>query len=383
MRVCLVSAAYHPYPSGVSEHVHNLALSLHTLGHQVHVLTTNYPRPYSDYPVPDTPFAVTRLGRALLVPMNRSFATLPVGLRLAGQVRRFFLHHDFDIVHCHGMFWPEISYWAIRYSQATHVVTFLTAGFEIRTHGAALFRTIFRKHLRRIAGLVPISNRAWQAFKSYVPGVPRVIPSGVDLSRFKPGLDPLPPRTERVPTILFLGRLDRRKGISVLLKAMPQVLTSLPAARLIVVGKGPESVQAEHLCRNLGIANSVVFTGVVPADQLARYYCGCDVYCSPALGGESLGIVLLEAMASGTAVVASRIPGYDETVEDGISGLLVPPADPTALASALVRVLSDAGLRSRLVSAGLLRAREYAWPVIAGRTTAYYEELLSLSRTKQ
>ncbi len=380
LRICLVSAAYHPYPSGVSEHVHNLALSLHRLGHEVQILTTNYSLPSANHPAASPPFAVTRLGQALLVPMNQSFATLPVGLRLAAQVKRFFQTRQFDIVHCHGMFWPEISYWAIRYSEAVHVVTFLTAGFRIRTTGARVFRLLFRKHLARIHGLVPISRRAWQAFCAYVPGEPRIIPSGVDLERFRPGLPPLPEKDPSRPTVLFLGRLDRRKGLPVLLNAFPKVLSAFPGARLVVVGKGPERTRAEKLCHKLGLSRAVIFAGVVPAEQLGRYYCGCDVYCSPALGGETLGIVLLEAMASGAPVVASRIPGYDETVEDGVSGLLVPPADPDQLASALIQVLSDPELRRRLAASGLARAQQYAWPLIARRTAAYYEELLKRVR---
>ncbi len=377
IRVCLVSAAYHPYPSGVSEHVHNLAESLHRLGLHVHVLTTNY---HGARFLPSSPcsgFPVTRLGQARLVPMNRSFATVPVGLRLAAQVKRFFAEHRFDVVHCHGMFWPEISYWAIRYSDAVHVVTFLTAGFKLRTWGSRLFRRLFRQHLARIHGLVPISNRAWQAFQSYVPGKPRIIPSGVDLARFRPGLPPLPEKDPTRPTILFLGRLDARKGLTVLLRSMPMVIKSVPGARLVVVGTGPRLAEAKRICHQLGLGQSVIFQGAVTRDDLPRYYCGCDVYCSPALGGETLGIVLLEAMASGVPVVASDIPGYDETIENSKTGLLVPPDDPAALATALTRVLTDPGLRSRLATAGLARVRQYAWPIVARKTVEYYLELLN------
>jgi phosphatidylinositol alpha-mannosyltransferase len=308
--------------------------------------------------------------------MNRSYATLPVGFRLARDAREFLAQSDFDIVHCHGMFWPEISYWALRYSRSVNLVSFLTAGFRISRLGGGTFQWLFRGLLRRIDGLIPISERARTAFAAYVPGDYRIIPCGVDLDRFRPGLAPLPEPLRERPTILFLGRLDGRKGIKVLLAAMPAVLKAVPDAQLVVVGRGPEENAARRLATRLGIDPAVRFVGRVERGDLPRYYCGCDVYCAPTLGGETLGIVLLEAMASGAPVVASDIPGYDETVQGNRDGLLVPPGQPPALAAALVRLLGDGELRRRLAASGIARARGYSWPKIALRTEDYYRELL-------
>ena len=378
LRVCLVSAAYYPYPSGVSEHVHHLGLNLHRLGHDVELITTRFPGTATHQP---PPFPVTRFGRAVLVPLNKSYATLPVGIRLPGQVRGYLHEREFDIVHCHGVFWPEISYWAIRHSRSVNVVSFLTAGFGNSRRGSRLFRSLFRGQLRRIHGLIAISNRAREVAEPYLPGDYRIIPCGVDLDRFRPGL-PLPDGIEREgPTILFLGRLDRRKGVTVLLHAMPLVLESVPGARLLVAGKGPEEESARRLATDLGIERSVRFIGAVPNRDIPRCYPGADVYCSPALGGESLGIVLLEAMASGTPVVCSDIPGYDETVRRDRDGLLVPPGSPVDLARDLVRVLTEKQLRDRLVASGLERVKSYAWPEVTRRTAAYYRELLDSNRS--
>lgn len=189
-------------------------------------------------------------------------------------------------------------------------------------------------------------------------------------------LDPSIPQSPRPLTILFLGRLDARKGLEVLLRALPTVLKSVPDVRLTVVGRGPMDKRARQTAAELGILGSVEFLGPAPPDDLPRLYAGCDVYCAPGLGGETLGIVLLEAMASGTPVVASRIPGYDETVRDGADGILVPPGEPEALASALVGILADEPRRKTLAAAGLARAREYAWPKVAQQTLDYYRELL-------
>jgi phosphatidylinositol alpha-mannosyltransferase len=308
--------------------------------------------------------------------MNRSFATVPVGFRMSGQVERFLTGGGFDVVHCHGMFWPDISYWAILHSRSVNLVTFLAAGFRVHTAGARLFRMVFRRHLAKIHGRIAISRRALQAAEPYAPGEFRIIPSGVDLGRFHPGVSPRPERRSGQRRILFLGRLDARKGIDVLLQAFPAVLKSVPDARLAVVGNGPMEPRARKTAEELGVSDSVEFLGSALPEDLPRVYAGCDVYCAPSLGGETLGIVLLEAMASGTPVVASRIPGYDETVRDGVDGMLVPPRDAEALSSVLAGLLTDEPRRRALGAAGLARAQEYAWPKVAMQTLDYYRELL-------
>jgi phosphatidylinositol alpha-mannosyltransferase len=413
LRICLVSAAYRPYPSGVSEHVHHLGEALRELGQDVSILTTSFGidkgtkgagdtarKPESEHLVarsldPSVPssLSVIRFGRALLIPMNRSYATLPVGFRMSGQVRRFLAEGSFDIVHCHGLFWPEISYWAIRHSQSVNLITFLTAGFRIHTVGSGLFRTLFRSQLAKIHGRIAISRRARQAAEPYIPGEFRIIPCGIDLDRFKPtdkgtkgqrdettetrSLDPTIPQSPGPRTVLFVGRLDKRKGIEVLLRAFPAVTKSVPGARLSIVGAGPMEQQARRTADELDLSAAVEFLGSARPDDLPRIYAGCDVCCAPSLGGETLGIVLLEAMATGAPVVASCIPGYDETVRDGLDGILVPPADPDALARALVSVLTDESRRGTLAAAGLERAQEYAWPKVAQRTLDFYRELLT------
>jgi phosphatidylinositol alpha-mannosyltransferase len=311
--------------------------------------------------------------------MNRSYATVPVGLRMSGQVKRFLAQGNFDVVHCHGVFWPEISYWAIRHSRSVNLVTFLTAGFRIHTEGATLFRTLFRKQLAKIHGRIAISGRAREAAEPYLTGEFRIIPCGIDLNRFHPvpSLGPHEPRNPVRPTVLFVGRLDERKGLEVLLRAFPAVRKSVPDVRMTVVGSGPMEQRARRTAEELGIAASVDFLGPASPEDLPRLYAGCDVYCAPGLGGETLGIVLLEAMASGAPVVASRIPGYDETVRDGIDGILVPPAEPDALSSALVSILTSESRRRTLAAAGIERAQEYAWPKVAQRTLEFYLELLA------
>lgn len=374
LRICLVSAAYRPYPSGVSEHIYNLAVALKNLGQDVTILTTNFPN-YSYLQTPfDEPVPVCRFGRAVLVPLNRSYATLPVGWNLPNQVADFLSRNRFDIVHCHGLFWPEISFWAIHHSNAVNLVTFLTAGFKIHTSYRGLFRLLFRHQIKKIHGRIAISNRAKAAIEHYLPGEYRIIPSGIDIKRFSPLADRRKPSDS--PTILFIGRLDKRKGVTVLIRAMPLILKSLPNARLIVVGRGTMEKTCRTLVERLGIAKAVELVGAISQSDLPDYYRKADVFCSPALGGETQGVVLLEAMACGVPVVASRIPGYDETVQDGVNGLLCPPNDIKSLSQLIIQVLVEQELRIKLINNALESVKLYAWPFIAEKTFNYYQELL-------
>lgn len=373
LRVCLVSAAYHPWPSGVSEHVHHLAGALRARGHEVAILTSSFP---GGIPGTDEP-GVTRLGRVLLLPGNGSFTTLPFGLRLATQVREFVRQGGFDVVHCHGFLWPETAHWAIMSSPVPVVVTFHT--FNERT--GRLTRWLLRRVLapanRRLSARIAVTDAARRWAEAVMPGGYHVIPNGVDLERFTP--DAHRPATLKPDgrTLLHVGRLEHRKGLPVLLAAMPALLPAVPDARLVVVGSGPLERSCRRQARELGIADRVDFTGHVAASELPGYYAHCDVFVSPALGGEAMGIVLVEAMAAGRPVVASDISGYNEVVQDGISGLLFPAGDAAALADRLAVLLNSERKRATLAAAARKHAAEYAWPRVAKSIEGVYREVIA------
>jgi phosphatidylinositol alpha-mannosyltransferase len=372
LRVCLVSAAYRPYPSGVSEHVHHLALELQRLGHTVHVLTTRFS--HKDEADPGIP--VTRLGRALLIPVNRSYATLPFGFGMPFQVPRFVGRNRFDLIHCHGVFPPEIAYWALVGTRAPAVVTFHTLGELPSEPLLRIFRTLFAGLNRRISARIGVSQAGAEFAHRLFPGDYHVIPNGVDLDRFRPDAAvPALMRGNR-PTVLYVGRFDKRKGLPVLLQAMPRVIAAVPSVRLIAVGGGLLEDECRRLARDSCIGDRILFPGRATADELPGYYAGCTVFCSPATGGEALGIVLLEAMAAGRPVVASDIEGYNEVVTTELDGLLVPPENPVALSTALTRVLLSSELRAALSSRAQARAREFAWPGIARRVEQVYRKVL-------
>ncbi len=366
LRICQVSAAYYPYPSGVTELVHHLSEALRTRGHEVHILTTSY---HNDGP--RTRY-VTRVGRAIFLPMNKSYATVPFAFDMSGKVKRFLRNHEFDIVHVNGFFPPDISYYALHHSRSVNVASFLTVGFRNYGPAAWLWKLMSGGLNRRMHGRIALTQGALEYIRPFFPGEFRVIPPGVDTIRFLPATS----RKPEAASILFVGRLDKRKGLDILLRALPMVRQDFPDARLTVVGKGPTELESRLLAQALGIADHVDFKGFATVSELPTYYAAADVYCSPALGGEAFGIVLLEAMACALPVVASDITGYNEVVQHEGNGLLCPPNDPAALAAALTRLLSQPDLRARLGAAGLRKAETLSWPRIAEQVESYYYDLL-------
>jgi phosphatidylinositol alpha-mannosyltransferase len=203
---------------------------------------------------------------------------------------------------------------------------------------------------RRLDARVAVSEEARRSIAHYFPAAYEVVSNGVDAARFHPAVAPIEPRDPARPTVLFVGRADPRKGLPILRAAFEEVRRRVPAARLVAVG--PD--------------------GYVAPDLLPRYYAACDVFCSPATGGESQGIVLLEAMASGRPVVASHIAGYRDVVAPGRTGLLVPPGDAAALADAIVRLLEEPRQRAAIGAAARAAALAYAWPSVVDRLEAIF-----------
>jgi len=205
----------------------------------------------------------------------------------------------------------------------------------------------------------------------YVPGEYYIVPNGVDVKIFSPDGDKYPEMSNK--SILFVGRMDPRKGLHRLLRAFVFVKEKMPGTVLFVVGGGSRISEYKKMAVRYGIADSVLFKGEVTRSLLAKYFRSCTVYTSPAEGGESFGLVLIEALASGAPVVASDIAGYNEVVQNGRNGILVDTADPETYAAALLRVLQDGKLREKLVSQGFKDVNStYRWDVIVRQIEQFY-----------
>lgn len=320
---------------------------------------------------------VVRIGKVFYIPMNKSFATLSVGWNIPRAVKGFLQDERFDIIHTMGPFPPSISFFALHYSRAVNVTTFHSTGFKNYRFGSYLFRKIFKRYSAKLHGLIAVSETARDTFLPYIPGEYAIIPNGVDLERFYPDVPMLEEFKNRQNRILYLGRLDRRKGLIELLNALKIVKTKIKDVLLIVVGKGPLEDDCRKLVKKLDLSDAVIFKGYAETDAIPSYYASCDVYCSPALGGESFGIVLLEAMAVGKPVLASKIPGYDRVITDGYNGLFFNPLNPEEIAQKIILVLKNSALKNSLINNSKEFVKGYSWESVAKRVEEFYRQKLA------
>jgi len=371
VKIGIVSQSYYPRYGGVTEHVHHTAIELRRRGHQVTIITSHFRRGEA----PSGP-EVERIGYNLLIPFNGAFVDLAVGIRLRSQLRSLLRRHAFDILHTHAPLVPTLPLIAIETAECPQVGTFHTTSGPSRM--VELFRGTLAARMKRLDARIAVSETARDFAAQYFPGEYFVIPNGVDTERFHPSVEPFPEwRDPDRVNVLFVGRLDPRKGVQVLLDTLPEVITRTHGrARLLIVGDSYLRGRFEASVAPAMRAH-VHFLGHVPSHDLPRWYATGDIFVSPALGHESFGIVLAEAMASGRAVVASDIPGYRSVVQPGVNGVVSPPGDVPALAAAIAALVEDPERRAALAQRGRVRALEFAWPHITDRIEAVYRDVLA------
>lgn len=358
MRVAVVCPYSLAAPGGVQSHVLALGRALHALGLDAAVVAPTDGAQTEAFGVP-----VHSLGRTIPLNVNGSVARLAVGPLVAARARHAV--RGFDIVHVHEPLQFAVSLTSTLTAPHPLVGTFHAAA-ESQALYAALKMPLGRL-VRRLDAAWAVSDAAADLVERYFATRPPIEPNGVEVARFA-GAQPLPERSKvKGPVVLFVGRDEPRKGLDVLREAWGQLRSALPDAQLWIAGPGTESVHDP---------GTRAWGGVDEA-TLPRLYASADLYCSPARFGESFGIVLLEAMAAGTPVVASDIPGYAAVSGDGAAARLVPVGDATALAGAIAASLDDAPGLAGLVSAGRRRAAEFDWSVLAARMAGHYEDVVA------
>ena len=373
MKVCLVSPYDYMHPGGVTEHVRHLADTLRHRGNEVTVLAPSS-KVGDDHGIP----GYVRIGRSVPVKSNGSVARIALSFHLVRRVRALLDSSDFDVVHYHEPLVPSLPITVLRFHRGANVGTFHT--LARRNLGYYYGRPFLGRYFKRLHACIAVSAPARDFVARYFPGDYHIVPNGIDTSRFHPGHPPVAElRTEGMSTILFVGRMEQRKGFGILLEAYAQLRRRRSDVRLVAVGDGPEREGYERQVDSYGIPD-VVFSGRVSNEMLPIYYVSADIFCSPATGGESFGIVLLEAMASGVPVLASAIPGFTAVVDGGKDGLLVPPKQPRVLAQAIEALLNDPELGRSLSENGLRTARQYDWNRVADSVLDVYEEARDRSR---
>lgn len=309
------------------------------------------------------------IGRTVPIPANGSMVRVTFDVTLYNAVKTLLRREQFDVIHLHEPLIPVLPYLVLLNSRSVNVATF--HAFRASSPWYSAFKPYMSFMMSRLDARIAVSEPARNFVSQYFQGPYDIVPNGIDVARFRDA-EPFSWAFDGTPRILFVGRFNEpRKGFKYLLRAMPLIHQQFPDARLLVVG-GAKPEQFEGLMERYGVRN-VDFVGLASPEELPRYYASCELFCAPSTSGESFGIVLLEAMASGRPVVAGDIPGYRSVMTNGKEGLLVAPKNPQALALGIVRLLSDAPLRERLSAAGRATADRYDWPEIAHRVLAVYE----------
>jgi phosphatidylinositol alpha-mannosyltransferase len=383
MKICIVTDAYYPYPSGVSEYSYYVAKYLRRFGHEVKILTTNYPneRGVSNEEIEKD---VKRVGRVFFLPANKSYATPTIGFGVQRIVKGFIDKENFDFLHLHTpLLPPGIAFYALRHSNSVNAAVFHATSFKLWKRGTGIYKKFFEKYRKKLHALVAISPSARDSVIRYLPGDYKIIPCGVDTEKFNPQVKPRKEFSSSSPKILYFGRLDRRKGLPELLKSMPLIKKEITNVQLIVAGRGDLEKRCKKLAKKLDVFDSVIFKGFIPEEDVPSYYASCDVYCSPALGGESFGIVLVEAMAVGKPVAASKIIGYDYVIKDGHNGLFFDPEDPKSIAKTLIRILKDKELRKELAENGKNFVKDYSWEKVVRDLETFYLQVFKQAKKIQ
>ena len=371
MKIAMVSPYDFTWPGGVTAHVTQLARELGRLGHQVQVLA-----PHSPSRQVENDDSFIPLGRSVPLPSGGSFARVSLSWWLYPKVRDLLRRESFDIVRLHEPMAPILPLCVLEFSNSVNVGTFHAS--HKHTHLYRFSHPIIKRWHRRLDGGIAVSPAAHRYVNSAFPGDYKIIPNGIDVDHFSLNPSPFPEYQDGKTNILFVGRLEKRKGLRYLLEAYSRLKWDLPDIRLLVVGPGNPDKESHQILGARGLKD-VVFAGRVSYEDLPRYYATADIFCSPATGAESFGIVLLEAMAAGKPVVVSNIEGYSAIVAEGQQGLLVPRKDTEALANALAVLVRNPELRRKLGAEGRRTVEKYRWCQVASQVEDYYRDLLRSS----
>ena len=368
MKVALVSPYDFTWPGGVTAHISQLAEQFTRGGHDVKILAPHSPSGKIPDDIDFVPF-----GRSVPIPSGGSVARLSLSVWLHRRVKDLLNRERFDVVHLHEPLMPVVPLFALQGTNSLNVGTFHASYGRFRNYGWS--HPILKYWFKRLDGLIAVSPVARQYVSRFFPGEYRIIPNGIDVDHFSAARQPIPELDDGKLNILFVGRMEKRKGLRYLLEAYAKLKWDFRDIRLLVVGPGNLDKDCYRILseRNL---EDVVFLGSVPYQELPRYYQSAHICCAPATGRESFGIVLLEAMASKRPIVASRIPGYATVLSHGEQGLLVSPKDSESLSEALALLIRNPELRDQMAERGRQTVEQYRWEEVARQVMDYYLDLL-------
>ena len=372
MKIALVTPYDYPYPGGVTEHIRHLDGEFRALGHETRIIAP------SSAPEDTLASNVIKVnGEITSLRFNGSMARISLWPSISQDVGEILAGENFDIVHIHEPEVPLLSLMALVRSQAVTVGTFHAF---MQTEGLATYAypLLMLPVLERLDGRIFVSKPLQDKVAAYFTGETRVIPNGIHYASYSsPDIQPIPEFSDGRPNILFVGRMDERKGFRHLLRAYPHIKHKFPEARLLVVGayQPDEVVSFMRYARRYRL-DDIQFIGKVSQEDLPRYYRTATIFTAPSTGSESFGIILLEAMAAGVSIVASDIAGYRSVLTQSKEGLLIEPENELAIAQAVTGLLDNPQLRTSMAAKGQYTAQQYDWKVVAPRILEYYGELI-------
>ena len=362
MKIGIVTPYAYPMPGGVNDHVGSLYRVLRARGHDVRIITSSHGLQKA------SEGDIIRVGKGFSVPFNGSMGTITLSPTYLQQMRQILERERFDVLHYHEPFVPFLSLVTLTLSTSVNIGTFHAFGGLSISYEFG--KRMLGHYAHKLHGRIAVSPAARHFISRYFPGEYKIVPNGVEPGRYQ-GAVPIARYRDGVPNILFVGRMEPRKGLIHLLRAFRKIQRDGVRARLLIVGTGPGDREARRyvLTRQL---DGVEFLGRVPEGQKAQLFKTADIYVSPATGRESFGIVLLEAMSAGAPIICSDIHGYRGVVRRERDGILVEPGNSDALAAAIRRLIDDPDLRARLSRAGEERAQLFTWDHVGQAVEEYY-----------
>ncbi|MDF8263976.1 glycosyltransferase family 4 protein [Luteipulveratus flavus] len=364
MRIGIVSPYSFDVPGGVNLHVKDLAEHLIDLGHQVSVLAP------ADEDTVLPPYVVAA-GKAVPVPYNGSVSRLTFGPVTAARVSRWIEREQFDVVHVHEPITTSVSMLALFSVEGPVVATFHTS--NVRSRLLVTLGSFLQPSLEKLTARIAVSEDARRTVTTHLGGDAVIIPNGVFVDRFA-GAPPRPEwqGTSERPTICFLGRMqETRKGLPVLLKAIPAMLREKPGLRVLIAGPGdPKQVLAGQPRE---VVQACEMLGAISDEDKARLFASADLYVAPNTGGESFGIILIEAMSAGAPVLSSDLGAFTRVLDGGRVGQTFRNEDPADLADQALALLDDPDRRKELSRLGSEHARRFDWSVVTQDILMVYE----------
>ena len=362
MKIGIVTPYAYPMPGGVNDHVGSLYRVLRARGHDVRIITSSHGLQKA------SEGDIIRVGKGFSVPFNGSMGTITLSPTYLAQMRAILERERYDVLHYHEPFVPFLSLVTLTLSTSVNVGTFHAFGGLSISYEFG--KRMLGHYAGKLHGRIAVSPAARHFISRYFPGEYKIVPNGVEPGRYQRAV-PIARYRDGVPNILFVGRMEPRKGLIHLLRAFRKLQRDGVRARLLLVGTGPGEREARRyvLTRQL---DGVEFLGRVSEAQKAQLFKTADIYVSPATGRESFGIVLLEAMSAGAPIICSDIHGYRGVVRRERDGILVEPGNADALAASIRRLIDDPALRAQLSRAGEERAQLFTWERVGQAVEEYY-----------